>query len=53
MKDSALAGHVEEFEEDFAFLRPNDCRLGNRIVLDLACNWKFDQTLVLLPVNLT
>lgn len=36
-----LAEHVEQFEKDFAFLRPDDCRLGNRIVLDLACNWKF------------
>jgi Rieske 2Fe-2S family protein len=36
-----LAEHVAEFEKDFAFLRPEDCRLGNRIELDLACNWKF------------
>jgi Rieske 2Fe-2S family protein len=36
-----LADHVAEFEKDFAFLRMDDCRLGNRIVLDLACNWKF------------
>jgi Rieske 2Fe-2S family protein len=36
-----LAEHVAEFEKDFAFLRPEECRLGNRIVLDLACNWKF------------
>ena len=36
-----LAEHLREFEKDFAFLRMEDCRLGNRIVLDLACNWKF------------
>jgi Rieske 2Fe-2S family protein len=32
---------VAEFDKDFGFLRMEDCRLGNRIVLDLACNWKF------------
>lgn len=36
-----LAHFVQAFEKDFAFLRTEDCRLGNRIVLDLACNWKF------------
>jgi Rieske 2Fe-2S family protein len=36
-----LAQHVAEWERDFAFLRPEACRLGNRIELDLACNWKF------------
>ena len=36
-----LAEHVTEFEKDFAFLGMEHCRLGNRIVLDLACNWKF------------
>ena len=36
-----LAEYVAEFEKDFAFLGMEDCRLGNRIVLDLACNWKF------------
>jgi Rieske 2Fe-2S family protein len=36
-----LAEHVAEFEKDFAFLRPEACRLGNRIELELACNWKF------------
>jgi Rieske 2Fe-2S family protein len=36
-----LSEYVHEFEKDFAFLRPDECRLGNRIVLDLACNWKF------------
>lgn len=36
-----LAEFVQAFEKDFAFLRTEDCRLGNRIVLDLACNWKF------------
>ena len=36
-----LAEHVQEFEKDFAFLRPEECRLGNRLELELACNWKF------------
>jgi phenylpropionate dioxygenase-like ring-hydroxylating dioxygenase large terminal subunit len=36
-----LAEHLREFEKDFAFLQAENCRLGNRIVLDLACNWKF------------
>ena len=36
-----LADFVREFDADFAFLQPEHCRLGNRIVLDLACNWKF------------
>ncbi len=36
-----LAKYVADFEKDFGFLRMDDCRLGNRIVLDLACNWKF------------
>lgn len=36
-----LGDHLRQFEKDFAFLRMADCRLGNRIVLELACNWKF------------
>lgn len=36
-----LGEHLAEFEKDFALLRIGDCRLGNRIVLDLECNWKF------------
>ena len=36
-----LAEHLREFEKDFAFLQMEHCRLRNRIVLDLACNWKF------------
>ena len=36
-----LAEHLREFVRDFAFLRMENCRLGNRIELDLACNWKF------------
>jgi len=36
-----LAEFVGGWEKDFAFLRPDNCRLGNRIDLDLACNWKF------------
>ena len=37
----ALSEHLEEFDKEFAFLRMEHCRLGNRIELDLACNWKF------------
>ena len=37
----SLAEYVADFERDFAFLGMEDCRLGNRIVLDLDCNWKF------------
>ena len=36
-----LADFVKEWEKEFAFLHPEDCRLGNRIELDLGCNWKF------------
>jgi len=36
-----LTDAVAEFEKDFAFLGMEKCRLGNRIVLDFACNWKF------------
>jgi phenylpropionate dioxygenase-like ring-hydroxylating dioxygenase large terminal subunit len=37
----SLAKYVTEFEKDFGFLRMEDCRLGNKIVLDVDCNWKF------------
>src|SRR5262245_46631043 len=30
-----LAHHVAEWERDFAFMRPDACRLGNRIELEL------------------
>jgi len=36
-----LCDAIVEFEKDFAFLGWEKCRLGNRIVLDLNCNWKF------------
>jgi phenylpropionate dioxygenase-like ring-hydroxylating dioxygenase large terminal subunit len=36
-----LQDAIAPFEEEFAFLGWEKCRLGNRIVLDLACNWKF------------
>ena len=32
---------VAEFEKDFAHLGWENCRLGNRIELELDCNWKF------------
>lgn len=41
LKAPPLAEAVQEFEKDFAFLGWENCRLGNRVVLDLECNWKF------------
>ena len=35
-----LAEQLQEFEKDFAFLQMENCRLGNKIVIDLDCNWK-------------
>lgn len=31
---------LAQFEEDFAFLHPERCRLSSRLVWDLPCNWK-------------
>lgn len=31
---------LREFEQDFGFLQLERCRLGNRIELEVACNWK-------------
>ncbi len=36
-----LAEAVADFETDFAFLGFEKCRLGNRMELELECNWKF------------
>lgn len=36
-----LAEGVAAFEDDFAFLGWERCRLGNKIRLELNCNWKF------------
>lgn len=36
-----LAEFLSEVEKDFAFLHMEKCRLGNKIVLDLDCNWKY------------
>ena len=36
-----LSEFVAEFEKDFAFLGWEKCRLGNKIRLELDCNWKF------------
>jgi Rieske 2Fe-2S family protein len=36
-----LADCVAEFEKDFAFLGMEKCRLGNKIELEVECNWKF------------
>lgn len=35
-----LADSVKEFEQDFGFLQLDKCRLGNKLVLDIECNWK-------------
>ena len=37
----SLAESMEGFDSDFGFLRQEDCRLGNKIELELDCNWKF------------
>jgi len=36
-----LAEFVADFESDFAFLGMEKCRLGNKISLEVDCNWKF------------
>lgn len=33
--------YIARFDQEFAFLRLQDCRLAARIVFDLDCNWKF------------
>jgi phenylpropionate dioxygenase-like ring-hydroxylating dioxygenase large terminal subunit len=35
-----LADTVKEFEQDFGFLQLENCRLGNKLVLEIECNWK-------------
>jgi Rieske 2Fe-2S family protein len=36
-----LAEALRYFESDFAFLGWEKCRLGNKIEMEVACNWKF------------
>jgi Rieske 2Fe-2S family protein len=36
-----LAAHLASWERDFGFLGMERCRLGNKIELELNCNWKF------------
>ncbi len=36
-----LADAMAVLDEEFAFLGWEKCRLGNKIDIDLACNWKF------------
>ena len=36
-----LSEFIREFENDFAFLRMDRCRLGWKIRLEVDCNWKF------------
>jgi len=35
-----LAEHLREFERDFGFLQMENCRLGNKTIIHLDCNWK-------------
>lgn len=39
-KASPLAAHLKTFEEDFAYLRQQDCRLAIQTVSEVNCNWK-------------
>ncbi|WP_424139190.1 aromatic ring-hydroxylating oxygenase subunit alpha [Roseomonas chloroacetimidivorans] len=36
-----LQEFMSQFDEDFGFMKMENCRLGNRIALDLNCNWKY------------
>jgi phenylpropionate dioxygenase-like ring-hydroxylating dioxygenase large terminal subunit len=35
-----LSEFVDEFEKDFGFLQLEKCKLGNKTVIELDCNWK-------------
>jgi len=35
-----LEEFISEFEKDFGFLQMENCRLGNKTVITLDCNWK-------------
>ena len=35
-----LSTFVEDFDNDFGFLKPGDCRVADIIELELDCNWK-------------
>ena len=36
-----LSDAMAAFEEKFGFLQSEKCRLGDKLVIDIACNWKF------------
>ncbi|HKU95798.1 MAG TPA: aromatic ring-hydroxylating dioxygenase subunit alpha [Vineibacter sp.] len=36
-----LAEFIAEFEKEFAMLGMENCRLGNKIEIEVECNWKF------------
>ena len=36
-----FADYIAEFENAFAPIRQQDCRLADKLVVDLDCNWKF------------
>lgn len=36
-----LGEFIKEFEQDFAFLNMDQCRLGWKLRLEINCNWKF------------
>ena len=40
-KARSLKDFLGDFKDEFKDLRPEDCRLGNKIELELDCNWKF------------
>ena len=40
-KAQPLSDFLGDFKNEFQTLRPEDCRLANKIELELDCNWKF------------
>lgn len=41
LEAAPLASFIAEFEKDFGSLGMERCRLGNKIELEVSCNWKF------------
>ncbi|MGE3989817.1 aromatic ring-hydroxylating oxygenase subunit alpha [Pseudorhodoplanes sp.] len=37
----SFGGFIRDFEEDFGFLKQQDCRLAEKLDITLECNWKF------------
>jgi Rieske 2Fe-2S family protein len=40
-KPTPFGAFIKEFEEDFGFLKQEDCRLAEKLDITLECNWKF------------